>query len=140
MDYDLSISPESTMLLLNAQHRRRVVSSRRYSRLDSHGTRPCDAPTRDENALSAPESRTYIASHPFSPLAYLHGPCGGVAQRADRVPLDLLGQLPHHVDLGRLRLAIHETPHHLVEPIAALTTGRALQDKRGRLAKGKVPH
>ena len=43
------------------------------------------------------------------------------------MPFDLLRQLPHHVDLGRLALALHEPPHDLVEPVAAFTARRALK-------------
>ncbi|GMT31566.1 hypothetical protein PFISCL1PPCAC_22863, partial [Pristionchus fissidentatus] len=56
----------------------------------------------------------------------LDGPSGGVSEGADGVSLDLLAQLPDHVNLLLLRLAVHEPPHHLVQPVAALATRRAL--------------
>lgn len=43
------------------------------------------------------------------------------------MPFDLLRQLPNHVDLGRLALALHEPPHDLVQPVAALAARCALK-------------
>eukprot|EP00227_Mantoniella_beaufortii_P011202 CAMPEP_0197590548 /NCGR_PEP_ID=MMETSP1326-20131121/11475_1 /TAXON_ID=1155430 /ORGANISM="Genus nov. species nov., Strain RCC2288" /LENGTH=441 /DNA_ID=CAMNT_0043155651 /DNA_START=195 /DNA_END=1517 /DNA_ORIENTATION=- len=56
----------------------------------------------------------------------LHGPGRGVAQRADGVALDLLGELLQHVDLLQPRVALLHALHDGVQPPRALTAGRAL--------------
>merc|ERR1712156_990127 len=56
----------------------------------------------------------------------LHRPRGSVRQGADGVTLDLLGQLPDHVDLLGLGVALRESPHHGVHPVDALPAGGAL--------------
>src|ERR1700736_2422088 len=56
----------------------------------------------------------------------LHGPCRGIAQRADGVAFDLEGDLEQHVDLldGGIALdhALHPPPH----PAGAFAARRAL--------------
>lgn len=47
----------------------------------------------------------------------LHGPGGAVPQSADGVALDLLAQLPDHVDLGHGGVSSDEPPHHLIHPV-----------------------
>jgi hypothetical protein len=49
-----------------------------------------------------------------------------IAKRADRVPLDLLGDVEQHVDLLDLGLALHQPVHHPHHPARALAAGRAL--------------
>lgn len=47
----------------------------------------------------------------------LHGPGRPVPQRADGVALDLLAQLPDHVDFRRRRVSSDEPPHHFIHPV-----------------------
>src|SRR5262245_30948158 len=49
-----------------------------------------------------------------------------IAQRADRVTLDLLGDVEQHVDLALLSLAAHQPLHDAPHPARALAAGRAL--------------
>ena len=51
---------------------------------------------------------------------HLHGPGGGVAKCADGVALDLLGDLPEHVDLLQPRVALLHARHYVVQPRRAL--------------------
>src|SRR5258708_26467065 len=46
----------------------------------------------------------------------LHGPCRGVAQRADGVAFDLEGDLEQHVDLRDRRVALDHALHHPPHP------------------------
>ena len=70
------------------------------------------------------------------PNEALNGPSSRVAERTNRVALDLLCELPNHVDLRRLRFALDKAPHDLVEPIAALAARRALEKMRARDKSG----
>src|SRR5258707_15080233 len=56
----------------------------------------------------------------------LDRPGGGVAQRADRVALDLAGDLLEKVDLRRRRIAFDHPLHHPPHPAGALAAGRPL--------------
>ena len=56
----------------------------------------------------------------------LNRPRGGVTERADGVALDLLCQLPEHVNLSLLEVTAHHALHHLVDPRGALAARRAL--------------
>mmetsp|Transcript_5672 Transcript_5672/g.15056 ORF Transcript_5672/g.15056 Transcript_5672/m.15056 type:complete len:451 (+) Transcript_5672:362-1714(+) len=56
----------------------------------------------------------------------LHGPCGSVAERADRVPLNLVRQLLEHVDLLDLGVACHQAVHDFAHPGGALAARCAL--------------
>ena len=56
----------------------------------------------------------------------LDGPRGGVAERADRAALDLLGELEQHVDLALVPTAFGEAVHHVHHPGRAFAAGRAL--------------
>lgn len=49
-----------------------------------------------------------------------------VAQRADCVALDLLGDHGQHVDFLHLGIAVHQAREDVVEPACALAAGRAL--------------
>lgn len=48
---------------------------------------------------------------------YLHWPCRTVSQGTDSVSLNLLTELPNHVDLWCACIAFHKTPHHVVHPV-----------------------
>ena len=63
---------------------------------------------------------------PVVPDKTLHRPGSSVAQGTDSMSLDLLGQLPKHVDLGVVCLSDLEASHHVREPTGALPAGRAL--------------
>mmetsp|Transcript_8692 Transcript_8692/g.31830 ORF Transcript_8692/g.31830 Transcript_8692/m.31830 type:complete len:389 (-) Transcript_8692:993-2159(-) len=63
---------------------------------------------------------------PEVPNQPLHRPRRGVAQRADRVPLDLLRELLKHVDLLQSRVPLLHAFHDVVEPPGALAARRAL--------------
>jgi len=63
---------------------------------------------------------------PEVPDEALDGPRERLAQRADGVSLDLLGQLQEHVDLALARLAALQALHDLRGPLAALAAGGAL--------------
>ena len=56
----------------------------------------------------------------------LDRPGRGVAERADRVALDLLGDVEQHVDLALLRAALGHARHHPPHPAGAFAAGRAL--------------
>ena len=56
----------------------------------------------------------------------LNRPGEGLAQSADGVALNLLGEFLEHVDFALLGNAIFETLHHLQGPLAPLTAGSAL--------------
>src|SRR5512134_2006728 len=56
----------------------------------------------------------------------LHGPRRGVAQRADRVALDLVGDVDQHVDVGLAPLAGQDPPQRAIEPARAFAARRAL--------------
>src|SRR5262249_60293183 len=56
----------------------------------------------------------------------LDRPGRGVAQRADRMALDLAGDLLQHVDLLDPGVAAHHALHDAVHPAGALAAGRAL--------------
>src|SRR5687768_14920799 len=56
----------------------------------------------------------------------LDRPGGGVAQRADGVALDLLGDVPERVDLVDLGIALDQPLHHPPHPARALAAGGAL--------------
>src|SRR6185503_6730910 len=56
----------------------------------------------------------------------LDRPRRGIAQRADRVPLDLLGDVLQRVDLLDARIARHHAFHHAPHPAGALAARRAL--------------
>lgn len=62
----------------------------------------------------------------------LDGPREGLAEGADGVTLDLLGELLEHVNLAAARLAVLEALHDLFGPLGSLAAGRAL-------AAGLVP-
>ena len=62
----------------------------------------------------------------------LDGPSGGVAQSADGVAFDLLGQLPQGVDLVGMRVAFHESIHHFQQPRRALSELQGGGRKEGR--------
>lgn len=73
---------------------------------------------RDDWVKSAWELRS-VQSDFSDKLVYLHWPGRAVSQGADSVALDLLTQLPNHVDLGSPRVTFDETPHHIVHPVHA---------------------
>src|SRR5215472_6593043 len=56
----------------------------------------------------------------------LHGPCGAVAEGADRVALDLLRHLEQHVDLALVGAALRHAGEHAPHPAHALAARRAL--------------
>src|SRR4030095_14143262 len=56
----------------------------------------------------------------------LDRPCGRVAQGADSVAFDLLGDVEQQVDLADLGLAAHHALHHAIHPAGALAARRAL--------------
>lgn len=56
----------------------------------------------------------------------LDGPGEGLAQGADGVALDLLGEFLEHVDLALAGLALLHALHHLGGPLASLAAGGAL--------------
>ena len=62
-------------------------------------------------------------------IANLNRPGSCITQCTDGVSLDLLGQLPDHVDLARLGPAIHESPHYLVQPVTSFSAGSALKQQ-----------
>ena len=49
-------------------------------------------------------------------MTHLHWPGGRVAQGADGVAFDLLGQLPQRVDLVGMGVSFHESVHHFQQP------------------------
>ena len=56
----------------------------------------------------------------------LHGPRGGIAERADRMTLDLVGYLDQLVEVFLLALPVDDAGQHAVQPAGALATRRAL--------------
>ena len=60
------------------------------------------------------------------PQESLNRPRRRVSESADRMPLNLLGQLVEHIDLPLVRAALDEPVHHLLEPGRALAARRAL--------------
>src|SRR5581483_8049341 len=56
----------------------------------------------------------------------LHRPRRTIRQRADRVALDLLGDVVQRVDLLDPRVTRNHAFHHAPDPAEPLTTGRAL--------------
>src|SRR5271155_700865 len=56
----------------------------------------------------------------------LDRPSRRVPERADRMPLDLLGDVEQHVDFFLLRAAIGHAGHHAPHPTGALAARRAL--------------
>merc|ERR1719324_1074353 len=63
---------------------------------------------------------------PEVPDQSLDWPGSSISQSTDGVALDLLGQLPDHVDLLGLGVALSKSPHHGVHPVNALPAGGAL--------------
>jgi hypothetical protein len=63
---------------------------------------------------------------PEMPNQSLQGPRKRLAERANRVSLDLLGKLLEHINFALAGLALLEAVHDLVRPLAALATWRAL--------------
>src|SRR5208282_5611631 len=78
--------------------------------------------------------RRHFAVFPDAPLHLreemadqpLDRPGGGIAQRADGVALNLVGNLQQRVDLARLGLALDHALHHPPHPPRAFAAGRAL--------------
>lgn len=64
-----------------------------------------------ENLHPALELRSEVSHEP------LDGPRRSVGQRTDRMTLDLLAQLPNHVNLRRLRVSVYEPEHTHKETI-----------------------
>src|SRR3954467_2980231 len=60
------------------------------------------------------------------PHQALHRPGRAVAERADGVPLDLLGHVHQHVDLAPVRAAFGHAHQHAPHPAHALAARRAL--------------
>src|SRR5262245_64278721 len=56
----------------------------------------------------------------------LHRPGGGIAQRADRVSLDLVGDVDQHVDVGLAALTCQDPLDGAVEPAGPFAARRAL--------------
>src|SRR5271156_6931988 len=56
----------------------------------------------------------------------LDRPSRRVPERADRMPLDLLGDVEQHVDFFLLRAALGHAGHHAPHPTGALAARRAL--------------
>lgn len=50
-------------------------------------------------------------------FVYLHWPSCTVSQGTDSVSLDLLTELPNHVNLCCPCITFHKTPHHLIHPV-----------------------
>mmetsp|Transcript_21192 Transcript_21192/g.62619 ORF Transcript_21192/g.62619 Transcript_21192/m.62619 type:complete len:254 (-) Transcript_21192:701-1462(-) len=75
---------------------------------------------------------------PECPDETLHGPCGRVAQRADRVALDLLADFHEHVDLLQLGVTRDHAVHDLVHPGGALAAWRALAAALVRVELGEA--
>src|SRR5690606_30209914 len=63
---------------------------------------------------------------PEMPDQALHRPCRRIAQRADRVTLDLVGHVEKKIDLLLLRLAAHHARQYAPHPARALAARRAL--------------
>src|SRR5262245_59900920 len=56
----------------------------------------------------------------------LHGPGGSIAERADRVPFDPVGDVDQHVELLLAALTALDAADHAMHPARPLTAGRAL--------------
>ena len=56
----------------------------------------------------------------------LYGPGSGVAQSANGVSLDLIGQLLEHVDLGEVGVALLHALEHVDHPAGTFTAWSAL--------------
>src|SRR5262249_59761498 len=56
----------------------------------------------------------------------LNRPCGGIAQRANRVALDLIGYIEKHIDLPLLRTAFGHAGENAPHPAGTLAAGRTL--------------
>src|ERR1700735_2185816 len=56
----------------------------------------------------------------------LNWPRGCVAERADRMPFDLLGDVEQHVDLAFLRATLNHALHDAPHPSGAFTARRTL--------------
>lgn len=54
--------------------------------------------------------------------SYLHWPGCTISQGTDGVTLDLLTDLPNHVNLCRPCITTYKTPHHIVHPVHSYTT------------------
>ncbi len=67
----------------------------------------------------------------LSKIANLNRPGGAVSQSTNRMPFDLLRQLPQQIYLGRLSVAVGESVDHFVHPMNPFAT-------RGTLPAGLV--
>src|SRR3546814_13937383 len=74
---------------------------------------------------------------PEMPDKPLDGPGGGVAEGADCVAFDLLGDVEQRVDLVRLGIAFAKALHDAPHPPGAHPTGGALAAGRERACEGK---
>src|SRR5579885_3827450 len=88
---------------------------------------PCVPPSRGpprRGFAVLPDARLHL--RPEMADKALDGPGRGIAQCADRMPLDLVGDVEQHVDLGNLGLAFHHSLHDPPHPSRALPAGGAL--------------
>ena len=85
-----------------------------------HGPSPTPPPCCRHAPQCGARSRAEMADQS------LDRPGRGIAQRADRVALDLAGDLLQHVDFLDPRLAAHQALHDAIHPARALAAGRAL--------------
>eukprot|EP00166_Cyanidium_caldarium_P004359 ctg_459.g152 len=108
-------------LYRNTSRRRRLLAVHRRRRL----------------RLILPDASFHLG--PKVPDQSLHRPGGGIGQRADAVPLDVLAGLPQHVDLGHARLPALHTLHDAPQPAGALTTRCALAARLVLVKVGEAP-
>lgn len=58
---------------------------------------------------------------------YLHRPGGAIGESTDCVPFDLFTHFEEHVNLLRVGIALHHTPHNFIHPASTFSTGCALK-------------
>src|SRR5690606_5786895 len=68
----------------------------------------------------------------------LHRPGGGIAQRADGVAFDLLGDVVQKVDLGELGPALADPGQHAPQPARTLAARRALAARLVHVEAGQA--
>src|ERR1039458_5521320 len=67
----------------------------------------------------------------------LHGPRGGFAERANRLAVDVVGNIPEQIHVFGTTMALPDAVEHLFHPQRAFTAGRALA---ARLVRVKLRH
>src|SRR5262249_14910267 len=88
------------------------------------GHRRAGAPRRRHGAAAFPDVRLVLIAERLDRREY--GRRRGIAERAERLAEDVVGDRQQEIDIARLAFTALDLPQHPVEPVAALPARRAL--------------